>query len=67
MLEEINEELEWGDSRSAWFREAAQIKLQIDPMLDELFEDYQTEERVEFVEAAVRKELDRRKESAGSV
>ena len=63
MLARIDSRLSYGDSRSEWLRHAAQMRLQIDPMLDELFEPEYTEQRIEFVEAAVKKEIDRVKEN----
>lgn len=63
VLERINSGLSYGDSRSAWFEHAARMRLQVDPMLDELFEPDDVEKRMMFVEAAVRKEVDRVKDN----
>lgn len=63
ILSQIDSGLSYGDSRSEWFRQAARIRLQVDPMLDELFEPDDVEKRKMFVEAAVRKEVDRVKEN----
>lgn len=63
VLERIDTRLSYGDSRSEWLRHAAKIRLQIDPTLDELFEPEDTENRMKFIEAAVRKEVDRVKEN----
>jgi metal-responsive CopG/Arc/MetJ family transcriptional regulator len=61
MLERIDSELSYGDSRSEWIRQAIKLRIHVDPILDEVYESYQREERLELVEAAVRKEVDRRK------
>ena len=37
LLEEINEQLEYGDSRSAWFEEAARHRLQLEDSDDDCF------------------------------
>ncbi|WP_418283920.1 hypothetical protein [Halorubrum sp. DTA46] len=58
---EIESELSYGDSKSEWIRHAIQMRQHVDPILDEVYESYQREERLELVEAAVRKEVDRRK------
>jgi Arc/MetJ-type ribon-helix-helix transcriptional regulator len=60
--EEIEQELSYGDSKSEWIREAIRIRQQVDPILDEMYESYQREERVDLMTAAVRKEVDRRKQ-----
>ena len=49
-----------GQTKSVWYRYATRTAMQVDPILDELFEPYQYDERQELVEAAVRKEVDRR-------
>lgn len=59
--EQIESELSYGDSKSEWIRQAIKIRQHVDPILDEVYETYQREERLELVEAAVRKEVDRRK------
>jgi len=63
MKERINSDLSYGDSRSEWIRHAIRLRFQVDPMLDELFEPDQTEKRLQFVEAAVRQEVDKVKEN----
>jgi metal-responsive CopG/Arc/MetJ family transcriptional regulator len=40
--------------------------MQCEPILDELYERYQYEERKELIEAAVRKEVDCRKREVGN-
>jgi metal-responsive CopG/Arc/MetJ family transcriptional regulator len=59
--ERIEMDLSYGDSKSEWLRHAIKMRMQVDPILDEIHESYQREERIELVEAAVRKEVDRRK------
>jgi metal-responsive CopG/Arc/MetJ family transcriptional regulator len=61
MLAMVDSELSYGDSRSEWIRHAIRMRLQVDPILDEVYESYQNEERIELVEAAVKKEVDRRR------
>ncbi|WP_058365222.1 hypothetical protein [Haloparvum sedimenti] len=61
--QEIESELSYGDSKSEWIRHAIQMRQHVDPILDEVYESYQREERLELVEAAVRKEVDRRKDA----
>jgi Arc/MetJ-type ribon-helix-helix transcriptional regulator len=62
MLEMVDSELSYGDSRSEWIRHAIEMRLQVDPILDEMYESYQREERMDLVVASVRKEVDRRKQ-----
>jgi len=61
--EQIEVQLSYGDSKSAWIRHAIQYRMHLDPMLDELFEPDQTEKRLQFVEAAVRQEVDKVKKN----
>ena len=58
---QIDPELFYGDSKSEWIRHVIKMRQHIDPILDEIYESYQREERLRLVEAAVRKEVDRRK------
>ncbi|TKX70962.1 hypothetical protein [Halorubrum sp. GN11GM_10-3_MGM] len=64
--EQIESELSYGDSKSEWIRHAIKMRQHVDPILDEVYETYQREERLELVEAAVRKEVDRRKREVGN-
>ena len=48
-----------GQSRSAWYRYAVTTIMQVDASLDELYQPYEYEKRQEFIEHAVRKEIDR--------
>lgn len=50
-LDEINSHLEYGDNRSAWVRDAVEMKLEILEILDE---DMTDDERRELVVEAVR-------------
>lgn len=61
MLDMVDSNLSYGDSRSEWIRHAIELRLNVDPILDDLYESYQREERRDLVVAAVRKEVERRK------
>lgn len=61
---QIESELSYGDSKAEWIRHAIYMRTHVDPILDELYESYQREKRLELVEAAVRKEVNRRKKQA---
>lgn len=50
-----------GQAKSVWYRYAVKSVMQVDPILDEIYEPYQYDERQELIEAAVKKEVDRRK------
>lgn len=63
---EIESQLSYGDSKSEWIRQAIKIRQDVDPVLDELYESYQREERRDLVVAAVRKEVERRKDEVGN-
>jgi len=56
LLDEINSHLSYGDNRSAWVRDAIQMKLDV---LDEIDDQKDTtdEERREFVREAVKDAL----------
>lgn len=62
----VESRLSYGDSKSEWYRHAVKMRLQVDPMLDELFESYQNEERIEFIEKAVQEKIEREKEANGN-
>lgn len=51
-----------GQVKAVGYRYVVETIMQTDPILDEIFEPYQYEERAEFFEGAVKKEVDRRKE-----
>lgn len=57
----IQERLVAGQNRTIWLRYAVETTYAVDGILDELYEPYQYDERQELVEAAVRREVDRRK------
>jgi len=61
---EIENDLSYGDSKSEWIRHAIELRQHTDPILDELYESYQTDERLEIVEAAVREKVDEMKQDA---
>jgi len=62
--EQIEMELSYGDSKSQWVREAIRMRMHVDPILDELYESHQREERLELVEKAVREKVDEMKNQA---
>jgi metal-responsive CopG/Arc/MetJ family transcriptional regulator len=66
MDEEIENELSYGDSTSEWVRHAIKMRQHVDPILDEVYESYQREERLELVEAAVREKIDEMKRENGN-
>jgi metal-responsive CopG/Arc/MetJ family transcriptional regulator len=49
----VESQLSYGDSKSEWIRHAMQLRFQVDPVLDRLYDSHQNEERMEFVERAV--------------
>jgi len=49
----VESRLSYGQSKSAWIRAAVQLRIQVDPVLDRLYDSHQYEERMEFVERAV--------------
>ena len=59
LIERINQDLAYGDSRSAWFRDAAELRLAVDPLLDDRFGDHEPEARQDFVVEAVEEKLER--------
>lgn len=66
MNEEIENELSYGDNKSEWIRHAIKMRQHVDPILDEVYESYQREERLELVEAAVREKVDEMKRENGN-
>lgn len=50
-----------GQNKSVWFRYATETTIAVDALLDEIYEPYQYDERQELIEAAVKKEVERRK------
>jgi len=53
-----------GQAKAVWYRYAVQTTMQCDPILDELYERYQYEERQEFIEAAVKEKVEEVKKEA---
>lgn len=51
-----------GQNKSIWYRYAVESMMQVDPILDDLYERYQYDERQEFIEMAVKKEVERVKQ-----
>jgi len=62
--EMVESRLSYGDSKAAWLRHAVRLRLHCDPILDDLYEPYQHEERIEFVTAAVYETVREQIESA---
>jgi hypothetical protein len=60
--DELNEQIEaqlgYGDSKAQWMRYAIKMRMHVDPILDELYESHQQEDRLQFVEKAVREKTD---------
>jgi metal-responsive CopG/Arc/MetJ family transcriptional regulator len=54
LLDEIDNRLSYGDSRSAWVRDAIRMKLEVEQELEEEGIEMTNEERREFVVEAVR-------------
>jgi len=52
-LEEINSNLEYGDNRSAWIRDAVKLKFAVLEEVGNLENDMSNEERREFVVEAI--------------
>jgi len=50
-----------GQAKAVWYRYAVETMVQVDPIVDELYEPYQYDERQDLIEAAVKKEVERRK------
>ena len=57
----IDQRLVAGQNRTVWLRYALETTYAVDGYLDEIYEPYQYDERQELIEAAVKKEVDRRK------
>mgnify|MGYP007047143151 CR=1 FL=1 len=62
----IDNRLVAGQNRTVWLRYAVETTYNVDGYLDEIFEPYQYDERQELIEAAVKKEVDRRKREIDS-
>ena len=62
--EQIEMNLSYGDSKSQWVRQAIRFRMHVDPILDEVYETHQREERLQLVEKAVRDKVDDMKKQA---
>lgn len=62
----VESRMAYGQSKSAWYRYAAETMMQAELILNEVYERYQYEERAELVEAAIKKEVERRKREVGN-
>lgn len=60
-------QLAYGDSKSEGKCYAIKLRMHVDPVLDELYESYQNEERIEFVEPTVREEVDGIRDHGGDM
>ncbi|QIO21356.1 hypothetical protein [Haloarcula sp. JP-L23] len=58
LLERVDSRLTYGDNRSAWLRDAIELKLGIVEELDEAEIELTDEERREFVVEAVREAIE---------
>jgi len=56
--ERIEMDLSYGDSKSEWIREAVRLRIAVDPILDDMYESHQREERHKLVVAALREKVD---------
>jgi len=62
--EQIEMQLSYGDSKSEWVRHSIQMRMHVDPILDELYESHQRDKRLQLVEKAVREKVDEIKKEA---
>lgn len=60
---EVESKLSYGDSKSAWVRQAIRYRIAIDPILNEIGID-ESEDRLEFVKQAVREKAEKRRQKA---
>ena len=51
-----------GQAKSIWYRYAVETAMIVDPVIDDVLERYQYDKRQELIEAAVIKEVQRRKD-----
>lgn len=58
LLDAVDGTLSYGDSRSAWVRQAMRLKLAVDPILEDADLPEDEEERREFVVEAVEAALE---------
>lgn len=61
--EELNEaienDLEYGDTKSGWIRHAIWMRRHVDPLLDDVYPREQEDERLQFVKEAVEEKIER--------
>ncbi len=57
----VESRLTYGQSKSSWFRYAAQTTHELDEVLDELFEEHEYDKRREFVRQAVSEKVEETK------
>jgi len=62
----VDSRLIQGQNAAVWYRYAVESAFVADQYLDDIYEPYQYEERKEFIEAAVQKEVERRKDAVDS-
>jgi len=55
----VNTRLVAGQNKSVWYRYSVETTMQIDPILDMLYDRYEYDKRQEFIEAAVKEKVDR--------
>lgn len=58
----VESRLVYGQSKSAWFRYAAQTTVEVDEVLDELYESHEYEKRREFILNAVSEKVEETKQ-----
>jgi hypothetical protein len=63
-LRAVESRLVSGQAKAVWYRYAVETIIQTDPILDELYDRYQYEERSEFVESAMKEKVKRVKQEA---
>ena len=56
--EAVEDRLTYGQSKASWYRYASETVIELEPILDELYDLHQFEERQEFVVAAVKRAVD---------
>lgn len=55
----VEDRMAYGQSKSAWYRYAAETMMHVDGQLDVLYERYQYDERSDFIEDAVMEKIER--------
>lgn len=60
LIEQINSELDYGDNRSAWVRDAIELKFEVLEALEESEATMTDKERREFVREAVQRAVESR-------